>query len=153
MIELAYDQYIDAMFAHFLERWTDGEVNTLLGYDTEIRWVGVSAPKPDNTKYWIRVSQQTVLERQKTLSDCAGAPGKKRYKTEGLLYVQLFCPIANPQSMELGRKLAIIVRSAFRNQGVAGVTFRHARIQDGLAPEQELNRFNIVTEYEYDELA
>lgn len=152
MIELVYDQYIDAIFAHFMERWTDGEVETLLGYDTEIRWVGVNAPKPDNSKFWIRVSQQTVIEGQKTLSNCEGTPGKKRFGTQGLVFIQLFCPIADPRSMELGRKLAIIARSAFRGQSVSNVTFRHARIQDGMAPEQELNRFNVVAEYEYDEL-
>jgi len=151
-IELVYEQYIDAMFAHFMERWTDGEVHTLLTYDTEVRFVGVHAPKPDNSKFWIRISQQTVLERQKTLSTCEGAPGKKRYSSEGLLFIQLFCPLHHPQSMELGRKLATIARSAFRGQSVSGVTFRRARIQE-LDPEQELNRFNIVTEYEYDELA
>jgi hypothetical protein len=152
VIELAYDQYIDAIFAQFLERWTDGEVDALLGYDTDVAWQGLHASKPDNSKFWVRVSQQTVLERQMTLSDCVGAPGKKRYGTTGLLFVQIFCPIADPRSMELGRKLAIIARSAFRGQSVSNVTFRHARIQE-VAPEQELNRFNVVTEYEYSELA
>jgi hypothetical protein len=151
MIELTYEGYIDAMFAHFLERWTDGTVHTLLGYDTEVRYAGAPVAKPNNSKFWIRLSQQTVIERQRTLSTCEGTIGKKRYLTQGLIYVQLFCPITHPLSIELGRKLAIIARSAFRGQAVSGVTFRHARIQE-LDPEQELNRFNIVTEYEYDEL-
>lgn len=151
---MTYTEAIDAIFTRFRTTWIDGRVLSLLSYDTEIRWTGILKEDPPvSNRFWVRVSQQTVLERQQTLSSCEGLPGKKRWRTHGLVIVQLFCPKSVARNMELGRKLAIIARDAFRGKTAGNVWFYRARIQDNIPPEQEVNRFNVVAEYEYDELA
>lgn len=154
---MTYTEAIDAIFTKFRSTWIDGRVLALLGYDTETRWPGILKENaPVSNRFWVRVSQQTVLERQQTLSSCEGLPGKRRFRTHGLVMIQLFCPRSVERSVELGRKLAIIARDAFRGKtaGVNGdIWFYRARIQDNIPPEQEVNRFNVVAEYEYDELA
>lgn len=136
----------------FLAAWNAG-AGALAGYVPEIEWQGRQPRNtPDGSKFWARVSMQTVFEEQTTLSTCEGKPGQKRYTASGLVFVQLFCPKSNTQAFEIGGKLAEVARNAFRGKSTPGkVWFRNARINE-LDPEELYYRFNVVTEFEYDEL-
>lgn len=148
--EMNYGKAIDEMFSLFLEAWKAGAPEVLgLEEAPEIVWPGQDGKLPDMTKYWCRVSQQTVLEEQTALAD---NEGKKRYTTSGLIFVQLFCPKSDASAMAKGKKLAPVARNAFRGKTTSGkVWFRRARIQE-LTPEDNAYRFNVVAEYEYDEI-
>lgn len=145
-----YVDAIDQMFSLFNSAW-NAETMAIVGYVPDVRWPGVEEPgTPDASKYWARVSQQTVIEEQSTISD---DNGKRRYTASGLIFVQLFCPKSEAAAMENGRKLAIIARNSFRGKTTSGkVWFRNARINE-LAPEESAYRFNVVAEYEYDEVS
>ena len=151
MIE--FDEVRNEIFALFNAAW---EANTaaIVGYVPEVRWQGVQERDlPESSKFWVRVSKQTVFEEQATLSTCEGKPGQKKYTASGLVFVQLFCPKSNAQAVELGQKLAKVARNAFRGKTTPGkIWFRNARINDGIPPEELYERFNVVTEFEYDEL-
>lgn len=145
-----YEAAIDEMFAQFRIPW-EANSAAVAGYVPEVRWPGVEEiDPPDASKYWARVSQQTVDEQQTTLRNGEFA---KRYTADGLVFVQIFCPKSDAESMTTGRRLATIARNAFRGQSTSGnVWFRNARIKE-LEPEAKFYRFNVVTEYEYDEEA
>jgi hypothetical protein len=145
-----YVTAIDEMFSLFNEAWL-AQSSDVVGYVPEVRWPGVEEPQtPDFSKYWLRVSQQTVIEEQTAL---AGSDSKRRYTASGLIFVQLFCPKSEAVAMENGRKLAVIARNSFRGKTTSGkVWFRNARINE-LAPEESAYRFNVVAEYEYDEVS
>lgn len=147
-----YPQAIDAMFAMFKTAWEAG-ASVIVGSVPEIRWAGVEKPdKPIVDVYWCRVSQQTVLEGQTTLKTGIAPSENRRYTSTGLLFVQLFCPMSDAQAYDKGRQLAVLARNAFRgNETTNGVWFRNARINE-LAPEENAYRFNIVVEYEYDDI-
>lgn len=125
----------------------------IAGYVPNIEWQGVQPrDKPESSKYWARVSVQSVFEEQTTLSTCEGRPGQKRYTASGLVFVQLFCPKSIIGSFETGGKLAQVAKKAFRGKTTPGkVWFRNCRINE-LEPEALFYRFNVVTEFEYDEL-
>lgn len=144
-----YVQAIDEIFSLANAAFV-ANAAAIVGYLPDIRWPGVAeAGTPDASKFWARVSQQTVLEEQTTLS---GEDGKKRYTASGLVFVQLFCPFSDVAAMEKGRALAVMARNAFRGKTTSGkVWFRNARINE-LAPADGAYRFNVVTEYEYDEI-
>jgi len=144
-----YVEAIDEMFSLFNDAWL-GQSAAVVSHVPVVRWPGVEEPgTPDAAKFWARVSQQTVLEEQSTISD---DNGKRRYTASGLIFVQLFCPKSEPAAMENGRKLAVIARNSFRGKTTSGkVWFRNARINE-LAPEESAYRFNVVAEYEYDEV-
>lgn len=144
-----YPAALDEMFALFRDAWNTG-ATAIVGYVPEVRWPGVEEPdKPETKKYWARVSTQTVLERQATFRN----GDDKRYTTDGLLFVQIFCPMSDARAMERGRNLAVLARNAFRGEETSSsVWFRNARINE-LSPDGKAYRFNVVTEYEYDELA
>jgi len=145
---ITYEEAIDEIFGIFNAAWLDNSA-AVVGYVPEVRWPGVEEPeKPDLSKFWARVSQQTVIEGQSSLRN--GDAGQ-RYTTDGLVFVQIFCPKSDSLGMTNGRKLAIIARNSFRGNATSGqVWFRNARINE-LPPEENWYRFNVVAEYEYDE--
>lgn len=147
----SYVNAVDEIFSLFNIAWS-AEAPAIVGNGEtpEIRWQGVEDENiPNFNKYWCRVSQQTVEEPQTSL---AGNDGKRRYTTSGLIFVQLFCPKSDAQAMDKGRNLATVARNAFRGKTTSGkVWFRNARINE-LAPEDNAYRFNIIAEYEYDEI-
>lgn len=147
-----YQGAINAMFGRFRIAWESGSP-WIVGYVPYVYWQGVRDPRPvDMSVYWARVSQQTVDEQRGSLSNDVGEPGKARYNVAGLIFVQLFCPQKDAASMERGRALAVVARDAFRGHTADGVVwFRNARINE-LEPESLADRFNVVAEYEYDEL-
>lgn len=144
-----YEDAIDEMFS-IIRLAFNSNAGAIVGYIPDIRWPGIKEEgTPDASKFWARVSQQTVIEEQTTLR---GNAGEKRYTASGLIFVQLFCPFSDVAGYPKGRKLAKMARNAFREAPSSGkVWFRNARINE-LASEDGAYRFNVVTEYEYDEI-
>lgn len=157
MITLTPSEAQDVMNAQILLALTASSVAALLGANQlNILWEGNEiAGTLDRTKYNVRISHQTVLEKQANLSSCEGLPGQKRYRTYGLTYIQLFGPTSDKQVADKALKLATIARNAFRGPGQNStdndVWFYNARINK-LTLENDLYRLNIVAEHEYDEL-
>ena len=143
-----YTQAIDEIFGRFNDIW-QAQATGICGEVPEVRWHGIESPeKPNYDKYWVRVSQETVDERQSTLRNpnCG-----QRHRTDGLLFIQLFCPKSDARSMENGRKLATIARDAYRGYtSPSGVWFRNARVSE-LEAEEKWIRFNVIVTYQYDE--
>lgn len=122
-------------------------------YVPPVEWQGVQ-PKdtPNTSKHWARVSIQTVLEDQTTLSSCEGQPGQKRFTASGLVFVQIFSPKSLGDGFKVGGLLAEVARNAFRGKTTdSHVWFRNVRINE-LEPEDLYYRHNVVAEFEYDEL-
>lgn len=140
----------DAIFGAFETAWNAGSA-AIVGSVPEIRWQGKEKDeKPAVTAYWVRVSTQTVAEGQATLNSQTN--GKRRYRSEGLVFVQLFCPKSDKQGHENGEKLSVVARDAFRGKQIpGGVEFRNARINE-LPPDGDAFRFNVVANYRYAEI-
>jgi len=141
----------DEIKSAFWQAWNSAEVSSLVGYIPDVRWPMVEEPaEPDPSKYWARLSVQTVFEEQTAL---AGSDTKRRYTASGLVFVQIFCPKSRSNSGEIGGKLAEIARNSFRGKSTPNnVWFRNVRINE-LLPENLFYRFNVVAEFEYDETA
>jgi hypothetical protein len=134
---------IDSMFTQFNTAWQSNAA-AICGYAPEIRWQGVKESSiPDGSKYWCRVSEQTVMEQ-------AHAIGNKLYESSGLVYVQIFAPQTDAQGFNNCRELANLARDAFRAQN-ALVSFKNSRATQ-VADEKGFYRFNTVVEYDYTEL-
>jgi hypothetical protein len=144
-----YSTAIKSMFSLFFTAWQAG-ATSIVGYIPNINWPGIEKPtKEDASKFWARVSQQTVDEGQTAL---AGAGSRRRYTAKGLIFIQLFCPKTDSRSIDLGRSLAVLARDSFRGKiSTENVWFRNVRIQE-LDAEESYHRFNVVVEYEYDEM-
>lgn len=150
MIE--FDKVADEINALFFKAWK-AETAAIVGYVPNIYWQGVQPREtPPSNKFWARVSKQTVFEQQATLSTCEGKPYQRKYTADGLIFIQLFCPKSETRAFEFGQQLAKIARNAFRGKVTDGrIWFRNVRINE-LEPEELYLRFNIVCEFQYDEL-
>lgn len=146
-----YSGATDEICGAFWQAWNAAEVSSLIGYIPDVRWPLVEEPaQPDSSKFWVRVSIQTVFEEQTAL---AGNDLKRRYTASGLVFVQLFCPKSVSNSGQNGRTLAEIARAAFRGKSTPNkVWFKNVRINE-LSPENLFHRFNVVAEFEYDEVS
>lgn len=143
----------DEMFVLFLTAW-NAQTDAVIGYVPEVRFQNIVNPgKPDSSKYWARVSVQTVDERQTTLSSAVKLEPGRRYTTNGLIFIQVFAPLSDVAAGRNGQKLADIAKKAFRGKTTPGkVWFLNGRVQE-LPSEEQFARFNVVTEYQYDELS
>jgi hypothetical protein len=144
-----YIPAIDSVFSLF-KTAIDAGSTAIIGYVPEIRWPGIeSSDKPDETKFWLRISNQSVYEEQTAL---AGNDGLKRFTNNGLIFVQLFAPKTSSKNFVLLKQLAFLVKTAFMSKRTSeGVILRNARLNE-LSDEAGFHRCNVVVEYEYDEM-
>lgn len=148
-----YEQFIDDTFKMFNDAWQSG-AGAIVGSDVPpVYWVGKeSKTKPPLDNYWARVSTQGVVAPQSTMKSGIAPDEKQRYTPAGLLFVQLFCPMGRANSFVIGRRLSMLVQDTFRGaQSPNGVWFRNVRINE-IDPDSNAYRFNIVAEYEYDDI-
>lgn len=144
-----YTTAIDSIFAFFMAAW-NADTLAVLDEAPAIRWQGKEeATLPDPSKYWVRISQQSIDELQKTYT---AENSKKRFENNGIVFLQIFCPKTESNSFYIGRQLAAIGKSIFRGKSTsAGVWFRNVRIKE-LSSEESFHRFNVVAEYQFDEM-
>lgn len=149
---IEYVGAIDDIYGAFLTAWNANSA-AIAGYVPTVYYQGVQPDSPpDSSKIWCRISHDIVLEQQTTLSNCEGAPNQKRYTTTGLVFVQVFGPKEDAEVWLKMQKLAKVARNAYRGKSTPGrVWFRNARIKP-LADEELYKRFNVIAEFEYDEL-
>ncbi|MCX8665981.1 hypothetical protein J3U11_11250 [Gilliamella sp. B2840] len=136
----------DEMCSTFKSAWSNSV--SILGYEPDIGWKNkAKKTKTLTDKFFCLFSTQTTVEKQATLS---GYNGIKRYRSQGIIIIQIFCPKNEINSDLKGKQLAILTRNAFRKNG-CNVWYRNARINE-LNQEELFYRFNIIVEYEYDEI-
>lgn len=138
----------DELIAQLMTARTAWE--TFLAYAPTVIVQGIGEPwKQPTDKLWMRFSQQTVIEPQATL---AGNDLKRRYTTEGLVFIQIFSPKNPTTEYDKALNVAQLVKNAYRGKESENcIWFRNTRIQE-LPPEEAWNRINVVSEYTYDQI-
>jgi len=140
-----YDEAIDTIFGHFNTEWNAGS-GAIVGYIPEIQWQGVGKfSRPDPAKFWIRVSNAPILQRQTSLRGL-----DTRYNTFGQFLVQLYCP-KTESGITIGRTVAAFTRNIFLGQALETVKFVNVKLIE-LDPESANYRFDITARYEYSEI-
>lgn len=143
------------LYTLFTDIWGDvlSGPTALLGYIPEVRYRGIEKPdKPLSNKFWVMNSLEIIDQYQSCLG--GGANGsKKSWTTEGMFISQLFCPKNENNGVTNGWKLSIIIRDVFRTKNTSGnIWFKNQKIVP-LEDEAHYHRFNVITEYQYDEKA
>lgn len=123
-----------------------------LGYVLEMLFPGVIEAAPDKTKFWGRVSTQTVLSRKVGfVADGIGGRDRNKYEVTGLLFVQLFCPRV-PGAYNQMKDIADEMVSVFReHRSPKSLTFKNSR-WTGIPPEDAFFRINVISETEFMQL-
>lgn len=120
----------------------------LVGSNHEIRYFGVKyQTEVPVTKYWGRLSLQTVSEDQENLRNI-----ERRYRSYGIAMLLLFAPINDAQAATKLDQISDGLRNLFRHCTAAdNVQFSRARIVDNIDPEAAWLRANVVAEFEYNQ--
>lgn len=147
-----YYSAVDSILSKILESFNI-IAPPIVGYLPQIQWPNVEKQENvDGSKFWVRVSYQTVSSPQTSLSVCVGAIGKKSYTNTGLLTIQVFAPKSLAESNDILKRLSMAIRNSFRSSGAnGGIWFRNPRIIE-LSQEELFYRNNVIIEYRFDEL-
>lgn len=142
-----YEEAIDLMYATFKTAW-DAGTTAIVGYIPEVQYEGVRSDKHEpQGKAWARLSVRNAVEGQATL----GTPqiGKHEYETVGTLTIQLFFPKADNTAMVTGRRLAQLVRNAYRSISSGDeVWYRDATIREQ-PPGNRWYQINVTVTYTF----
>jgi hypothetical protein len=113
-----------------------------------IEWKGVdSGTPPPADAPWARVTVRHTSSPRQTLAK----RGEGRVTRLGLVFIQIFAPIANGQGLLLAQQLAIIARNAYERKGTAsGIWFRRARVQE-VGADGTWEQINVSLDFQYDE--
>jgi hypothetical protein len=151
---LLFTEARDEVVKAFETAW-QANAAAIVGFTPEVRYKDIQTRAPEPTgAYWVRVSLQSVDEVRTGVSSCPDENDQeqKRYTVSGLVFVQLFGPVNDDEAQLNLELLAVIARNAFRGKRrPGGLFFQNARIND-LTPEDTKIRFNVVAEYQYDEI-
>lgn len=141
----------DEIFGLVQEYCAEG-ASVELGYALPMYFPGVIEAAPDKTKFWGRVSTQTVLSRKVGfVADGIGGRDRNKFEVTGLLFVQLFCPRvpgAYNQMKDIGDEMVSVLRG---HRSPKSLTFTNSR-WTGLPPEDPYFRINVISETEFMQL-
>lgn len=148
----------DEMFARFGVEAAP-LLDAIAGSPVEVRYQGrfVNTP-PDPSKFWMRLSTRNLTSRQtafvspdQATVDGSGR-GPKVHEERGMLFVEIYAPLTDPEGFERAGKLAELVQDVYQNaETPSGVWFRSVRIND-LNDDGKSYRFNVVGQYLFDKL-
>jgi hypothetical protein len=135
-----------------VQQYCDDGAPIELGYPLNVFYPGVIEAAPDKTKFWGRVSTQTVLSRKVGfVADGIGGRNRNRFEVTGLLFIQLFCPRV-PGTYEQMKRMADDLVTVLRSyRSPKSLTFKNSR-WTGLPPEDPYFRVNVISETEFNQL-
>lgn len=146
---MTFEEARDAIQAQFHSAWL-AQATTVVGYVPEVRWPDAreKADLPQN-KFWARLTINVVTAVQSTLAP----PGERKFTSNGIVTVQLFGPAARPSAGKELRALGNIALTAYRGISVSdGVWYRNTVLAP-LSSEPDWLRYNLTSEFIYDERA
>jgi len=114
------------------------------GYPVEIAWPNTHF-EPDPSKSWARATLQHMTSGQTSL----GAKGGRKFTREGVITVQVFCPLNNGGST-YASALAKIARDAYEGESSDSMWFTDCTINEKGRDGSWFN-VNMTATFQYDE--
>lgn len=147
-----YSDAIDAMFG--IVQASIASISIGIVPIVQTRWPGTDETDgPPQGIYWARVSEQSVLGEQTSLSTDVGLAGTKRYTNTGLLFIQIFCPKSDVKSVENGRLISTALLTALRSPVIIGgnLWFKRQQLKP-MIMNTDNYQFNVSATYSFDEI-
>jgi hypothetical protein len=147
------DPILESMYEHFTTNWDLG-VDAIIPGGIEIRYQGnIYKEDPDRNAYWARLSTVYTRSEQATLSNSVINPGSKRYKTTGIVFLQVFGPRHQPGAWNTCDALAKLGQKVFRQYVSTGNVWYNNATVENLPYEENWLRFNTSARFTYDEFS
>ena len=136
-MSLTPDQADKAIQAAFFQAWARR---------TPVAWDNLDFDAEAQNKPWVRLNVQFITG---SISDL-GQVGDRRFRNEGLVFVQVFTPVGGGKS--INTVLATTARNVFRGVQLAGgLWFRNEGIID-VGPDGKWYQQNVSAEFIFDEV-
>jgi hypothetical protein len=143
-----YENAIDIMYGVFKTAWDSG-ASPIIGYVPNAYYDEPATGDHDSLGVaFARLTVRNVAEGQITLGSPDG-PGTHEYGTIGLLIAQIFVPKSDTSGVTSGRRLAKLVRDAYRVAG-GEVWFKDVTVREQ-PPGDRWRQFNVNVEYDFTE--
>lgn len=144
-----FDIARDALASQFYNFWLAETPDLNDGTVVPVFWPGVVEPEPPpQTSPWARYIVNHVTGQQATLA----AVGSRLFNRTGLVTIQIFSPINQEGGLDKLQQLAMIAKDAFEGKSTEeNIWFRNVRIQE-IGASGNLYQFNVLAEFDYDEL-
>lgn len=139
-----YNGAYDAITAELQTYWA-ANAPAIVTPLPEIRFYGNELASIPST-YFVRFVMQPVIDGQSSFRQTNG----RRFRADGLVYLQVFAPRKDRQAYEKMRQLSVLLQKRFRS-AIDCVSFKNVRINDA-PPEETFWRQNVIAEYWYDEI-
>lgn len=126
-----------------------GLVSTAMTGEDQVTiiWDNKDGDKPGAQNSWMRV---TLRHREGAQSSLGAEDRRRRFRNDGMLIVQVFCP-TGPGLSESDR-LSMKLLEQFRSRRTAsGVLLRKAKASE-IGPDGGWHQTNVSVEFEYDEI-
>jgi len=120
--------------------------NQAWGKTTPVAWDNLDFDAEAQNKPWVRLNVQFTTGSISEL----GLVGDRRFRNEGLVFVQVFTPVGGGKSVNT--LLATTARNVFRGVQLAGgLWFRKAEIIE-VGPDGKWYQQNVSAEFIFDEV-
>lgn len=134
--------------AAWTSAWTAVFGATPLG---ELRFAGLETSALPS-EFWARASVQTVIQELANVGQIDNS-GARRYRSEGLTFLQVFAPKSHPSPLARAIELAYNARLMFlEHRTPGGVWFRNVRVDDGLPTDERWIQTQMVAEWQSDQI-
>ncbi|WVW77402.1 tail terminator [Stenotrophomonas phage vB_SmaS_Bhz59] len=151
-MSLTRTQAVDEMVRLLRERWNALTPAVLGGSDPALlQWPGTIVAPPEVVQPFGRFQVRHAANPRHTFAP----KGQRRFERSGLITIQCFGPIADPDwpdgGLSLAENLAIIARDAYEGEGTDdGLWFRNARIVE-IGADKVYYQQQALVEFQYDE--
>lgn len=152
-MSLTYPQATDEMVRLLKERW-DALTPAVLGgaQPALMQWPGLPLGAPSVVQPFGRM----IIRHRANPGHTLAPAGQRRFEREGLITVQCFGPIADPNwtagGLSLAESLAIIARDAYEGVGTnGGLWFRNAHIVE-IGADKVYHQHQVRVDFQYDEM-
>lgn len=140
------------IFQRILDCWS-ANAGDILSPIPELRFQGLELSGiPGATSFWARASTQLVTTRQAAHAMPEAPDGSNVvYETHGLVFLQIFAPMKNPEAWAKGELLAQVGQRMFMaSETSSAVWFRNPRMVE-LQNDGTWYRWNVIAEYQFNQ--
>lgn len=135
---MTVQQARDEIMALFSAAWPD---------EYKVLWQDKGGRPPDEQAPWARFTISHTAGGQATLSN---DNGRKRFRRDGFLIVQIFTPVGD--GLSSSDTLTKIVLDAYEGKATpGGAWFRNVRVNE-VGPDGDWYQVNVLADFTYDEV-
>lgn len=118
----------------------------------ELRFAGVESEESNSVnKFYGRVAIAIPIQKQANLGEVTNV-NKRRYRNQGILNIDLYCPKSATNSYEIGRSVCSKMRYHYANRTIDDITYENPRVDDSYRTDKAQYVLSFYVDFLFDEV-